>query len=506
MLQKVRQYIQSFHMLNKKDGIVVGVSGGADSVALLLVLQELREEWELQLYVVHVNHGIRVEAAEDAEYVRMLCDKLEVPFYLFEADIPAMAKEQGMSEEEMGRLYRYQCFEQVISQVGADKVAVAHHMDDQAETLLFHLVRGSRLAGAGGMRPVTDGKIIRPLLSCRKVELVDWLREKKVGWKEDVTNADNQYARNSIRNQVIPVLEQVNAQAVYHMAGFAEEMNAYQAYFQRAVDIYISEHVRVATQHVSEALDFTSKIKDEEIRSCKEVVCNCWCEREHLLQQEKIFAKAVIYGMLVKVCGRKKDIGSVHVETMYELLQKQSGKKLSLPYGVEAEISYEKLIIRKSLEEIEQDAAKLQELEILVSPADFFEVKEQLIELPGKKHLKMVCFYREQYLKKEWDCLVEEAINSKNNYTKYFECDTIKDTLCVRVSKSEDSLVVTESGGRKKLSRYFIDAKIPVEQRKSIFVLAAGNNVLWILGKRRCETYKVTTQSTIIMKVTYEGV
>ena len=89
------------------------------------------------------------------------------------------------------------------------------------------------------------------------------------------------------------MLEQVNAQAVYHMAGFAEEMNAYQAYFQRAVDIYISEHVRVATQHVSEALGFTSKIKDEEIRSCKEVVCNCWCEREHLLQQEKIFAKAV---------------------------------------------------------------------------------------------------------------------------------------------------------------------------------------------------------------------
>jgi len=194
------------------------------------------------------------------------------------------------------------------------------------------------------------------------------------------------------------------------------------------------------------------------------------------------------------------------VETVYELLQKQSGKKLSLPYGVEAEISYEKLIIRKSLEEMEQDAAKLQELEILVSPADFFEVKEQLIELPRKKHLKIIFFYREQYSKKEWDCLVQEAINSKNNYTKYFECDTIKDTLCVRVSKSEDSLVVTESGGRKKLSRYFIDAKIPVEQRKSIFVLAAGNNVLWILGKRRCETYKVTTQSTIIMKVTYEGV
>ncbi len=505
MLQKVRQYIQSFHMLNKKDGIVVGVSGGADSVALLLVLQELREEWELQIYAVHVNHGIRAEAAEDAEYVRMLCDKLKVPFYLFEANIPVMAKEQGLSEEEMGRLYRYQCFEQVISQVGANKVAVAHHMDDQAETLLFHLVRGSRLAGAGGMHPVTDGKIIRPLLSCRKAELVDWLKEKQVGWKEDVTNTDNKYARNRIRNQVLPVLEQVNAQAVSHMAEFAEEMNAYQAYFQHAVDIYISEHVRVTMDHVGEVLSFTSNIKDEEIENCNEVICNCWCEREHLLQQEKIFAKTVIYGILVKVCGRKKDIGSVHVESVYGLLQKQSGRKLSLPYGVEAEISYEKLIIRKSLEETEQDVVKLQELEAFVSPADFFETKERLIELPGMKNLKMMFFYREQYLQKEWEYLVEEARNSKNNYTKYFECDTIKDTLCVRVSQPEDSLVITESGSRKKLSRYFIDAKIPVEQRKSTLVLATGSDVLWILGGRRCETYKVTTQSNIIMKVTYQG-
>lgn len=484
MLQKVKQYIQFFHMLEKEDGIVVGVSGGADSVALLLVLWELRRELGLRLYAVHVNHGIRQEASEDAEYVRRLCEELEVPFYLFGVDIPVMAAEQGLTEEEMGRVYRYQCFEQVMNQVGANKIAVAHHMDDQAETLLFHLVRGSRLTGAQGMHPVTEGKIIRPLLSCRKAELVEWLMQKQVDWREDVTNTDNRYARNKLRNEVFPVLEQVNVQAVSHMAEFAEEMTAYQVYFQQAVDTYINEQVRF------QANAFMN---------------NCWCQRNHLLCQERIFAKAVLYEMLVRVCGCRRDIGSVHVWSVYELLSKQSGKKISLPYGVEAEISYEKLIIRKSLQEKEQADAELQAFEAFIVPDELKKIKERLIELPEKGRIRVKVFCREHCLREEWDCLVEEAINSKNNYTKYFECDTIKNTLCVRVSKPEDSLVVTESGNRKKLSRHFIDAKIPVEQRKLLFLLAAGNDVLWILGGRRCETYKVTTQSNIIMKVTYEG-
>ncbi len=487
MLQKVKQYIESFHMIEKKDKIVVGVSGGADSVALLMVLQELIREWELQLYVVHVNHGIRIEASEDAEYVKMLCEKLEVPFYLYEVDIRSMAREQGKSEEEMGRLYRYQCFEQVMSRVGADKVAVAHHMDDQAETLLFHLARGSRLAGAQGMHPITEGRIIRPLLSCRKSELVDWLRERQVQWKEDVTNVDNKYARNCIRNHVLPVLEQVNAQAVSHMAEFAEEMTALQAYFQQAVDNYVREYVGL-----------------EYFDSCEDL-CNCWCEREHLLQQERVLAKAVIYEMITKISGRKKDIGNVHVVAVYDLLQKQSGRKLSLPYGVKAEISYEKLIIRKSLEEVELNMKRLHEHEVSFLPSDFLETSEWQIDLYEKGNLRVNVFRRKHYTEQEWEQLVTQARNSKNDYTKYFECDTIKGALCVRVSRLEDSLVITESGKRKKLSRYFIDAKIPVEQRKGIFVLANGRDILWILGGRRCEAYKVTTQSNIIMKVTYEG-
>lgn len=481
MLQKVRKYIQSFDMLEQNDRVVVGVSGGADSVALLLVLQAMQSELDLQLYVVHINHGIRAEATEDAEYVRGLCLELGVPFYLFEADIPKLAKEQGLTEEEMGRVYRYQCFEEVLKQVNGNKIAVAHHMDDQAETLLFHLARGSRLAGMEGMRPVTDDRIIRPLLGCRKEELINWLKQKQVSWREDITNEDNIYARNNIRNQVVPVLEQVNAQAVAHMAEFAEEMTAYRACFQKAVDAYVDEHVSLVSQ------------------------TRCECNREHLLQQQMILVKSVIYEMLVKVCGCKKDIGNIHVSAVYELLQKQSGKQLSLPYGMEAQISYEMLIIRKSLEEAKNVPVEFKNFHSTFSPFGSEGADRFQLDLPDGGVLWIQIFDREKYSQREWDCMVKEATNSKNTYTKYFECDTIKDTLCVRVSRPEDYLVIAESGARKKLSRYFIDEKIPIEQRKRILVLAENEKVLWVLGRRRCEEYKVTTESNIILKATCEG-
>lgn len=501
MVSRVEQYAKSWNMLEKGDRIVVGLSGGADSVALLLVLQSLKKTYELELFAVHINHGIRVEACRDAEYARNISNTLEIPFYLFEADIPAMAKEQGVSEEEMGRIYRYQCFGEVMNQVGAGKLAVAHHMDDQAETVLFHLVRGSRMAGMEGIHPVTElwnrqdesnvsqdalsdnrleQKIIRPLLNCRKEELVHWLQAENVTWMEDCTNENNIYSRNCIRNQVLPVLEQVNTQAVRHIAEYAEEMRGYKTFFQHAVDTYIAKEVVVTAEGF------------------------CETNRNHLLQQEEILAKAVLYEMLTKVCGKKKDIGNVHVQAVYDLLDNQSGKKVILPYEMTAELSYEMLKIRKSLEEVET----LSTCDIQIDWLQMIqkEQAERSFYLPDYGRLKVQLYMKNQCSEQQWNALVNEAANSKNNYTKFFECDTMKFALRVRVGEPNDSFVMNEKGARKKLSRYFIDEKVPIEQRNKIFVLVEASNVLWIIGRRRCEEYKVTEQSRMILKLVYEGV
>lgn len=500
MVGKVEQYVKSWNMIEKGDRIVVGLSGGADSVALLLVLQNLKQEYELDLFAVHINHGIRSQACRDAEYAGILSESFKIPFYLFEADIPAMAKEQGLSEEEMGRIYRYRCFRDVMNRVGADKLAVAHHMDDQAETVLFHLIRGSRMAGMEGIHPVTDlwseqdkgvgtenrssdagegKKIIRPLLNCRKEELVQWLQEQKITWMEDCTNADNIYSRNCIRNQVLPVLSRVNAQAVRHIAEFAEEMSGYKAFFQHAVDAYLEKELVVTEEGV------------------------CETDRNHLMQQDEIMAKAVLYEMLTKVCGRKKDIGSVHVQAVYDLLDNQSGKKVMLPYEMTAELSYEMLKIRKSLEKVEN-------LETCDIQIDLLKMVQQehmecSFQLPEGGRLKAHLYLKNQCDEQQWNNLKNEAANSKNNYTKFFECDTIKFALRIRVGEPEDSFVMNGKGARKKLSRYFIDEKIPAGQRNKILVLAEKSDVLWIIGRRRCEKYKVTEQSSMILKLMYEG-
>ncbi len=477
MINKVEQYMSLWNMLEEGDRIVLGVSGGADSVALLLMLQTMQQKYHLKLYGVHVNHGIRKEAAEDAAYVSALCESLDVPFYLYEADIPAMAKEQGMSEEEMGRIYRYQCFREVSQQVDANKIAVAHHMDDQAETVLFHLARGSKLTGAEGMHP-TNGNVIRPLLACRKEELMQWLREQQVSWMEDSTNGDDMYARNCIRNQVIPALERVNTQAVRHLVEFAEEMGAYRQFVQQAVDEYFQQAV------------------------CFEGEC-CTVNRNHLLQQDVILAKAVIYEMLTQVCGKKKDICSTHVQLVYDLLRNQSGKKIILPYEMIAELSYEMLKIRKSLQVIENDTIE----EVEIDWRELVDCKEEVrsVLLPRGRVLNLQLYQKKHCTRTQWENLINEAIHSKNNYTKYFECDTIKFTLCIRNTRNEDYFVMNEKGERKKLSRYFIDQKIPVEQRSKKLVLAVESNVLWILGDRRSEMYKVSQDSEVIVKLIYEG-
>ena len=487
MITKVQQYIKSMHMIEEGDGIVVGVSGGADSVALLLVLVALRQEKQLSLYGVHINHGIRQEAGEDAEYVRQLCEQLEVPFYLYEADVPAMAAAQGATEEEMGRNYRYQCFEEVMEREGATRLAVAHHMDDQAETMLFHLIRGSRVVGMEGMRPVSvlhGNQVIRPLLCCRKQEITEWLSSKRIEWKEDYTNGENTYARNRIRNQVMPVLETVNEKAVLHMADFAEEMAEYRGWIERIVKAYMEQEVEWSG------------------------VESCSVNRGRLLQQEKLLQRAVIYEMLTVTCGCRKDIGSVHVQAVCGLLENQSGKKIFLPHEMEAEISYEKLIIRKSLQEVRTfDEVALKEVAVDITWEKLVEAGTQGTDilLWDGKRLRVHLYQKNQCSEVEWTDLVKEAGNSKNNYAKFFEYDTIKDTLRVRPTKQNDFIVIQDTGTRKKVSRYFIDEKIPTWQRGHIPMLAVGKNILWIIGRRRCEEYKVSEQSELIIKMTYEG-
>jgi len=200
--------------------VLIALSGGADSVALAALLSEAREAFALTLYAASIDHGIRPESAGDAEFCRALCRRLDIPFLCARLDVPATAAARREGLESAARRLRYERLRQFKDEVGAELIALAHHMDDQAETVLMHLGRGAGTGGAGGMRALA-GDLWRPLLGCRKAELTEYLRERGLDWREDRTNAVADNPRNAIRLHVMPALEQCYPRCVPALARYA---------------------------------------------------------------------------------------------------------------------------------------------------------------------------------------------------------------------------------------------------------------------------------------------
>ena len=213
-IDKIKKYIDEKKLLSFGDHVIIGLSGGADSVCLLLVLKRLQQIYNLSITAIHVHHGIRGESAEhDLKFSRQLCEKEEIEFVEKRCDVPALAAKHHLTEEEAGRRVRYETFEYEAKKRGASVIAVAHHMDDQAETVLMHLIYGSGMAGLSGMRELSSA-FWRPLLSVRRTQIRDALMALHQPWREDESNQDTAYTRNHLRARALPALEQANASAV----------------------------------------------------------------------------------------------------------------------------------------------------------------------------------------------------------------------------------------------------------------------------------------------------
>lgn len=241
IIDKIYRYIEQNNMLTDCERVVVGLSGGADSVCLLMVLKGYIERKHLQteLCAVHVNHGIRQEAGDDEEFARALCERMGVEFMAYHIDAAGLAKQLGISVEEAGRKERYRIFNEACKECNA-RIAVAHHMNDQAETVLMNLSRGTSLKGIGGIRPVRDN-IIRPLLSVTRAEVEEVLKGFNQPYVIDATNLCNDYTRNSLRNVVIPYMtDNINSHTVENIASAASEL-------QQDFDLLSQKRTRLIT-------------------------------------------------------------------------------------------------------------------------------------------------------------------------------------------------------------------------------------------------------------------
>ena len=468
MIQKVLDHIEEYHMLEKGDHVLVGVSGGADSVCLLLVLRELREKYRLKVSAVHVEHGIRGEdSLRDAAFVQELCGRLDVDCVVRHCDVPAFSREKGMSLEEGARVLRYGCFAEVQRQLSADKVAVAHNQNDCGETLLFQLIRGSGLRGMCGIDPVR-GNIIRPLLCVSREEIEAFLRGRGQAFCTDATNLETVYSRNKIRHQVMPVLREMNDGAVEHLY----RSTRYAAEAAELVDA-------LAREARERCVEERQPEKMQPGKRCAESVQI----KESLLNEQPLIRKTLVLDLLGEQAGGRKDISQVHVLKVLELFKKQVGRKISLPYGLQAERTYDGVEI-----------GCLRERESIVSgmplepgipleiPARGWRITARILEKTGE---------------------FQEI--PKKRYTKWFDYDKIKGTLLLRNRSQGDFFVMDAQGRRQSLKKYLINEKVPARKREEILVLADGSHILWAIGGRISEAYKVTKDTKRILEVQVNG-
>ncbi len=484
MVKKVSEYMQKHHMLKKGDTVIVGVSGGADSVCLLSVLCELRTTMEITLVAAHINHLFRETAERDEKYVEDLCKEMNVPCKILREDVKTVAKEQGMTFEEAGRQVRYKFFRQLKEEYQADKIAVAHNREDCGETMLFHLFRGSNLKGLGGISPVS-GDVIRPLMKVGRKEIEGYLNGQNREWMEDETNASEVYSRNRIRHQIMPVAEELCAGAGERMAETAEEL--------RLTENYLAEQTGQANLKCCEKRDggtFINVTKLEEL---------------HPVLQSRL-----LFYVLEQEAEASKDLGRIHVQQLLKLCHLQAGRSINLPYRICAYRTAEGILVRR------EDSEG-------IGQGTYFDTQSKrdgtsytlggvssVIALLSGKELEAgeeIHFVLEGLGSVRAKLLFNYELKNipQKTYTKWFDYDKIVKCAVFRKRMEGDYLVIDDKGSRKKLKEYFIQEKIPAYKRDEVWILADEEHIMWVPGYRISTHYKITETTERVLEITIGG-
>lgn len=456
ILDKIEGYIKKENMIDQGDGIVIALSGGADSVALFLCLNELKEKYGLKLVAAHVNHMIRGDEADrDEAYVINLGKTYGIPVEVLKKDVPAFAKEKSMTEEEAGRYIRYEFFREIKKRYGYDKIAVAHHMDDLAETVIFNMVRGSGIKGLVGILPVRDD-VIRPLLCVDKEEIKEFLDKEKVNYCIDKTNFDTDYSRNRIRNVIIPELLKINPKAVLHIGRIGNSLREINESFEKEADKY----------------EFLSEEGKRSIKS------------SDIKKLDKNVRYEIYLRMIESLVHKRKDISASHLDGVDRLvLKEETGKCIDIPYNILVRNSYGKLIMSVDEEKY----------------ADEDKDRNKIHSTDISSHFKVEIIDADKEL---IDSIINKKIPEERS-VKMIDFDKIKGGIGFRYPKEGDTMVIDSRGSTKKISRIFIDGKIDREERKVWPLVVDSKNVIWVSGLRLSPAFHIDKDTKKICKITY---
>ena len=308
MIKKVLETIKKYNLIENGDKIVLGVSGGPDSITMLDILRQLREELEFEIVVAHINHMIREEAIEDEKYVQEYCKKNNIECYIKRIDVEKIANTKKIGTEEAGRKVRYEFFEEILQKTGSNKIGIAHNKNDKIETIIMHILRGSGISGLKGIEPKRDNKYIRPLIECERSEIEQYCEENKLEPRIDKTNFENEYTRNKIRNIVIPYIKkEFNPNIIETMNRLSELITEEDNYLEK------------------ETQKIYNKILLE--KSDKQIILKL----KEFNEQETVIKNRIIILATKNLFGSSEGIEKIHIQDLIKLCNNNIGNKYLTP-------------------------------------------------------------------------------------------------------------------------------------------------------------------------------
>lgn len=490
--RKVRETVKRYGLLKQGDHIVIGLSGGPDSVCLFFLLIELAKEYRLTLHPVHVNHRLRGQAAEaDQKYVEELCQSQQLLCTVVRRNVEECAAQLGVGTEEAGRLVRYQAFKdvgQLVCPCGGAKVAVAQNRNDQAETALMRILRGTGTQGLAAMEPCSKEGIIRPLLFVDRQEIEAFCQEEGLSPRIDATNLEPLYLRNRIRLELLPLLEeQYNEKIVGALARLASIAAEDRDYFQRQTEEFLRIHGVFCCQ--------SAQIPQKE-----------------LVRLHPALRKRVIVELFSRL-GLKKDVSSVHLDQAERLLEEnRTSSQAFFPEGWRMRLAYEEAVFEQVA--VPKKARQEEETKSLQTHSVFrlshsFPTGEKILTI----HCQDVLTQRfsgkmmgeEAFRLKKWE---KGGADEANSLVGLFDADELiklagQQGLWIRTRRPGDRIRLSGMEGSKKLQDFFVDKKVPKEVRDQMPLFCFGQNVLWIPGLRAGRDCVVNGETQMILLLEY---
>lgn len=446
--QKVISFIAEKQLITKNDSVLVALSGGPDSVFLLSFLYKFKKKYSINIAALHVNHKLRKkDSDEDAMFCSSLCNSLNIPFYDVEKNVAAYAKQNKISIEEAGRINRYEELNRTARYHNYNKIATAHVINDNTETVIRNLVKGTGLKGISGI-PVKRGKIIRPVLCLQKEEILSYLKTNKIQFRTDKSNLDNKYERNFIRNEIIPRIKQ-------------------------KLNPNVDESVLRSSLVFRNYLRFI----EEQIDKLNKIIAIDDCSLSIRISDIKKNDPLIISELLISTAGTQFNVQLDYkdVQSILGLIEAEASKQIYLSEGLNVLRERDRLLFR-----VNNNSENI--------------FKEKIVNLNQSVKVGISTIWIEEVKSRP------DTFSSDGN-TEYIDANELDDKFVVRQWKAGDKFIPFGMSGTKKISDYLNTLKIPASEKKLKLVLLNKEKIVWVIGSRIDNRFRITSETKKVIRL-----